>query len=322
MRLEEAIEKIDNLKIGNTSLLELHPNNQHARIYAKCEWENQFGSIKDRVAFAMIKDMLLQHPELLDPNKELSIIEYSGGNLALAIAEICFQINVSVHLVLPESISPALLSELRRLNACIHLSKAEEGFYGVIQLAKRLARGNKQFKLLYQHKNINNLLYHQEHTAQETRQQLINIPEEAIQAFGASIGTGASLIGTYLGLKRYYPNLKLFATSPKEMPYGTLQKPHSRKKFAGSGGIGFGLKQPFVSPYEKEIVNHFLVSLDECYQEMINFYHEHGIAIGTSSAANLLAAKKMAAQFNNKQAVVTIFPSKATSAECKELGLL
>ncbi|OGT30999.1 MAG: hypothetical protein A3E87_06190 [Gammaproteobacteria bacterium RIFCSPHIGHO2_12_FULL_35_23] len=322
MKLEAAFKRLDQFKIGNTQLMYLEPENLSAKVFAKCEWENEFGSIKDRVALAMLKACLKEHPELLMENTPFKIIEYSGGNLAISLAKMCSVLGVKLTVVLPGSVPKVLINDLENSGSEVILSVKEKGFLGAMLLAKKLARRDKYAIFLYQHKNKANIECHRDSTAQEITfklRQSFNYIKP--QAFVASIGTGASLIGIYEGLKHYYPNIMLYATSPEEMPYGTKQAPHARQKFAGSGGLGYGLRQYFVNPYEHEIKSFFNISLGECYKAALNFYHKTGVLIGSSSAANWIASKKIAQEYGPDLAVLTIFPSLATETEKVSIGI-
>lgn len=257
-----------------------------ARIFAKLEFQNPFRSVKDRVAIAMIDELFKK-----DPNFSKPILEYTGGNLGLALASICAEIDLPLKLVVSH-ISPAL-KELQSKGFCeIVLTNPELGFWNVMQTAEKIANENPNYEFLYQHKNEANLKVHENQTGPEIIQQLKKKNISACDAWVASIGTGGSLIGVYNHLSLFNPNLKLIAVSPKELPYGSLNPPNGLPKFAGSGGLGCGRKQSFVESLESKISAHYTFNLQETIEAGIHFYKSTGIQIGTSAAARLRRIKR------------------------------
>jgi cysteine synthase A len=131
----------------------------------------------------------------------------------------------------------------------------------------------------------------------------------------ASIGTGGTLIGVYEALSRVHPAVELHAVSPAELPYGSQEPPNGRRKFAGSGGLGCGRKQPFVEAREDRLAGHATFSLNETIREIWRFHEATGLRIGTSSAANLLVARAVARRLGPGSTVVTVFPSAASDED-------
>lgn len=323
MTLDKALSYMEQLKIGNTSLINVDHCDFSAKILAKCEWENEFGSIKDRVALAMLMACLKKHPELLRKNTPFKIIEYSGGNLAISLSKMCAAVGVNLTVVLPGGVQKPLTDTLVGNGAEVILSDQQQGFLGAILLAKKISRKDKYSVFLYQHRNKENIECHKKYTANEIIKTLdISFNRLKPKAFVASIGTGASLVGIYQGLKEKYPDIQLYATSPFEMPYATKMAPNEKKKFAGSGGLGYGLRQYFVNPYEDDIRGFYNISLDECYDAALDYYNKTGVLLGSSSSANLIAAKKIAEKFSADSAVLTVFPSLATKSEKTDMGIV
>lgn len=306
--------------VGNTELIEIPTDKNDARLFAKCEWQNRFGSIKDRPALAMLLREIELCPQLITC-EEMGIIEYSGGYLALALAKLCQHAKINLTLALPHNIEIDFQIKLKRLGAKVLLAPANTGFIGAIDLAKKLAYQNKNLRFLHQHQNTANLLAHQHGTADEIISQLANYGVSYADAFVASIGTGATLIGTSLGLRRFNRFLSVYATSPAEMPFGTQAAPNNMPKFSGSGGLGYGIKQYFVAQYEWLIKEHFTYTLEACYQQSKAFHDEmmRNEYIGTSAAANLMAAKAVAKQLGKGKVVVTVFPSLLNEAEIERV---
>ncbi|MHB1221041.1 MAG: pyridoxal-phosphate dependent enzyme [Gammaproteobacteria bacterium] len=307
-------------KIGNTDLKLVYSSSRKARVYAKCEWQNCFGSIKDRAALAMIKHAVKINPKLLAGEEKL--IEYSGGNLAISLAGICNHLGIDLTLVLPSGVPYSYQHSLEtNFRVRVITVDSKLGFLGVLNYAKKISKKNKRYHFLYQHNNKENINCHRITTAHEIILQAKDLSLSNIDAFVSSIGTGASLIGTYRGLLDNGCKPSLFSTMPFEMPYGTLKAPSGTKKFAGSGGLGYGIKQPLVKEYEHAIQHHFLYSIEQCYQQMLEYYEETGTIIGSSSAANLLAAKSIAGRLPSSCNILTLFPSLAIPEEIKLFGI-
>ncbi|RTL13149.1 MAG: pyridoxal-phosphate dependent enzyme [Neisseriaceae bacterium] len=296
--------------IGNTNMQVFKLDNGK-NLFAKLEWENLYGSVKDRAAIAMLRNVHELNSSAISSGK-YEILEYSGGNLGLSLAYMCFELGIKLNLVLLDTINQDILDLLEKLNVRVHLVDKNEGFLGVILRAKKLSRANPLFIFLYQHKNTSNIDVHYRFTGQEIVKQINKLSESTHFAFVANIGTGSTLIGNYLRLKESL-DIDLYATTPAEMPYGTTLKPYAIRKFAGSGGLGHGLKQYFVSPYDSDIVEHFNINIEQCYKAINIFQKKYKITIGTSSAANYLAA----IEISNKTGldVITIFPDKLPDYE-------
>lgn len=306
-------------KIGDTPLQLVYINKNGAKVYAKYEWYNLFGSIKDRAALAMLKDAVSRDNNLLC--RKNKILEYSGGNLAVSLAGICSRFGIRLTLVMPDGMPQSYLNLLKQYQFELIIVNSALGFLGVINRAKKIAKQDLTYHFLYQHKNNANLNCHRTTTAREIILQAQHSNLKSIDAFVASIGTGASLMGTYQGLIDNGHTPLLYASMPSEMPYGTFNIPSSVKKFAGSGGLGYGIRQPLVKSKDACIQHHFLYSIEQCYKQIIEFYEESGLIIGSSAAANLLAAKSITSQLSSHCNVITLFPSLATPEEIALFGI-
>ncbi|PWW40315.1 cysteine synthase A [Idiomarina loihiensis] len=301
-------------KIGNTPLIEVVTPPGYGKIFGKCESYNFGGTVKARVAFAMLWRLLSQTPA--EKVKDLTILEYSGGTLAKCLAKYCQELKIRLVLVLSEATAPSIINDLRTLNAEVHLTPRDQGFYGVIEQAKQMAKENPEWSFLYQHTNEANQFIHYSTTGEEIINQL---KSDRVDAWVASIGTGGTLTGVYQKLKQAFPAVKAYATTPAEMPYGTTCAPNSKNKFAGSGGLGFGAKQPFVAPLEAEIAGHLTFDYAATLDTMKQFYLDTGTKIGSSSAANLMAALQLAEQLGPQSVIVTVFPCSGFSEEWQNL---
>ncbi len=301
-------------KIGNTPLLRLLTPDDHACVYAKCEWFNEGGTVKARVAFAMLWKLLSEVPK--DKLADITILEYTGGTLGLCLAQYCHLLKINLVLVLSESTPPSMLKQLKKLNARVILVAKEKGFYGVMEEAKALSEQNPHWQFLYQHINEANPYIHYNTTGQEIYKQLNG---RKVDAWVASIGTGGTLNGVYHRLSEHFPDLKMYSTTPAEMPYGTPNPPNSLPKFSGSGGLGYSKKQPFVEPIDSQVTEHFTVPYEECIQIMAKFRRDTGKQIGSSSAANLKTAMNLAKEIGPEGVVVTVFPCAGNPEEWQRI---
>ncbi|AXG70223.1 cysteine synthase [Kordia sp. SMS9] len=293
--------------------LEVETPEDHARIIAKCEYNHPGETIKAKVALAMIWKLL---DNLEKPTNEITVLEYSGGGLSMALSKLCYLLGIKTVLVLMDKTPTSVLDVLRGNGAEIILTDAKKyGFYGVIEKARELKKEHPEWKFLYQHENRANYHFHYHVTGEEVLDQNY----ESIDAWVTSIGTGGTLIGVYDSLKRKYPQLQLYTNMPKEMPYAHDGPSNALPKFSGSGGLGCGKKQKFVEEREHEVVEHYLTSFEESQEEMIDFYAKTGTFIGSSSAANLFVAKKIAKKLGKDATVLTVFQSGALKEEKKKI---
>ena len=294
--------------VGNTPIIEIPQSNGSAKIFAKCEFVNPWGTIKDRIALAMIWRAL---GEGLDPKKH-RILEYSGGQLAVALAQVCASIGARATIVLSDAAPRSIISAVESCGAALDLVPAEKGFWGVMLRAMALNEEQSDFHFLYQHENAANPAMHRLGTATEL---LAQVPSRRIDAWVAAIGTGGTLAGVGSGLMDAMPGIALFGVTPAELSYGSDDPPNGTPKFAGSGGLGWGRKQTFVEQLEGKLVAHRSISYAAARAEMYRFLCETGLRIGSSAAANLLVAKDVAAQLGSGRIVATIFPSSGSTEE-------
>lgn len=308
-----ALEKFA-MRLGDTPLSEVPSANGGAKVFAKFEWQNPTRTIKDRAAFAM----LYRYLETCPP-QEKTLLEYSGGSLGIALSAMCNELRIPLRLVLPSFFDKKKAAELEREGTLIEWVDKELGFWAVIEKAKKLAQ-DPRHHFLYQHENSANLWIHEVTTGQEIQDQIESLTgQNQIAAWVASIGTGATLMGVYHTLKSVSPSLKLYATTPSELPYGAQQPANGLPKFAGSGGLGDGRKQPLVAPEENLIQAHYTYSYEECLKATKKFHQFTGLWIGSSAAANWLAASKIAENLKPEEIVVTVFPSLASPFEIERL---
>ena len=198
--------------IGNTPVVDvsqLSPN-PNVRILAKLESQNPAGSVKDRIAKAMIDDA--EADGTLTPGA--TILEPSSGNTGIALAMICQQRGYHLKIVLPENVSPERRQLLQVWGAEIIDSPGPQGSNGAVRLAQELAMDHPEWVFLYQYGNNANPTAHFDTTGPEI---LADVPE--ITHFVAGLGTSGTLMGVGTYLKEQKPDVKVMAVEP---PSGEL----------------------------------------------------------------------------------------------------
>jgi len=264
--------------IGNTPIVEvsnLSPN-PGVRILAKMEMQNPAGSVKDRIAKAMILDA--ESDGTLTPGK--TIIEPSSGNTGIALAMIARLRGYPIKIVLPENVSIERRQLLEIYGAEIILSPGAEGSNGAVLRAQELADEHPEWAFLYQYANDANPRAHYEGTGPEI---LRDVPE--ITHFVAGLGTSGTLMGVGRYLKEQKPSVKVFAVEP---PIGerveglrSLDEGYIPPVFDKWGGLDLLDGKRIVRPRESIEWTRRLVA--EC-----------GIFAGISSGAALAGAARVA----------------------------
>ncbi|MFC9997181.1 pyridoxal-phosphate dependent enzyme [Nocardia sp. NPDC127526] len=286
-------------RLGDTPLVEVPGPPGGARIMAKYEFTNPFGSVKDRTAFALVCRAIATHtgPE------PLRLLDASAGNMARALAGIGELAGIPMRLVVPAVIPPSLLTAIEKTGAEVELADAAGGLLGMIKVCEGIAARDPGLTPLVQHRNMANIAAHEFGTGAEILQQL---GEDRPAAWVGAIGTGGTLAGVYRALRGRSPELLVAGVTPSEMPYGTERAPHSEPRFAGAGGFGNGLRQPFIDTQLPGAAHHH-VPYAEALHGMLEYRRQTGTSIGASAAAAWLSAKKVAAQLDPDQIVVTLF---------------
>ena len=241
------------------------------------------------------------------------MLEYSGGNLAAALSKLGHELGIETRFVLSSFAPPSLLAMLAERGSRVELVDKSLGFYAVIQHALALAAAEPEWTLLYQHRNAVNVQFHQDTTGAEILRQL---GWRRPDAWVASIGTGGTLIGVSRALRAANPALRTVGATPAELPYGSFEPPNGLPKYAGSGGMGHGICQPFVRA-DEEHVEHRSLSFDDAIRGMAEFRALTGLKIGSSASANWQIARHVARELSPDQTVVTVFPDAGTPEEWK-----
>ncbi len=274
--------------IGRTPIIKLNKLSQKfgANIFGKCEFMNPNGSIKDRIAMAMVIDGIEQGT--ITPNT--TIIEATSGNTGVGLAGVCASLGLRLIIVMPSSMSIERRKIMAALGAKIELTTPEKGMKGALERAEELRNTYKNSLTLHQFKNMANVKIHKESTAKEI---LESFQGTAIDIFVAGVGTGGSLTGVGVVLKEQYPNIHIVAVEPTNSPVlsGGMPSPHKIQ------GIGAGFIPPIL---DTNIYNEIIqINNDEAFNMARLIASKEGLLVGVSSGANVYAAKILAKKYPN-----------------------
>ena len=195
--------------IGNTPLVELKRLSPKpgVRVWAKLESHNPTGSVKDRVARALIEDA--EEKGAIDPGH--TILEPTSGNTGISLAMICRRKGYPLKVVMPENVTPERTQLLHMYGAEIVYSEAAKGSNGAVEKALEMAEADASYYMPYQYGNPANPLAHYNGTAPEILEEL-----DEVAAFVAGLGTGGTLMGNGRRLKEERPDVKIVAAEPMQ----------------------------------------------------------------------------------------------------------
>ena len=265
--------------IGNTPHVQIHRLfGPSAKVWMKLERANPGGSIKDRIALAMIEDA--EQRGILSPDSV--IIEPTSGNTGIGLAMVAAVKGYRLILVMPESFSLERRRVLKAYGAVLELTPREKGMRGAIDRATELAAATPNSWIPQQFENPANVEAHFRITAAEI---LRDFPD-GVDYIITGVGTGGHITGCAEFLKPKFPKLKVFAVEPTLSPVisGGTHSPHPLQ------GIGAGF---IPKNLHKEILTGVIqVSKEEAYEFAIRCAKEEGIFVGVSSGAALAAVAK------------------------------
>jgi cysteine synthase B len=270
--------------IGNTPMVELRRLAPHpgVRLFAKLEGNNPTGSVKDRVARAMIEAAIANGS--LSPGQ--TILEPSSGNTGISLAMIGARLGHPVRIVMPDNTTPEREQLLRLFGAEIVFSPGAEGSNGAIRLAQSLADADGSLFMPYQYGNQANPRVHEETTGPEILEQ---VPD--VDVFVAGLGTGGTLTGVGRCLKRAKPDARVVAAEP--MPGEQVQGLRS-------------LEDGFVPPVLDTAVldDRILVTNRDAVIGLRRLLRDEGIFAGLSCGAALAVAVRVAQDMASGSVVV------------------
>ncbi len=277
--------------IGNTPLIRL----KEESIYTKAEFLNPGGSIKDRVALAMIegaeRDGLLK--------KGATIMEPTSGNTGIGIALVGSLKGYDVKIVMPENMSVERKKLIRSLGAELILTPAIESLNGSVAYVENAQKKDNSIYVLHQFCNPDNAKVHFEETAHELWRQMTG----NIDCFVAGVGSGGTLQGVGKYLKEHKPDAKIVAVEPKNVSALLGHEPGLHQ----IQGIGDGFVPDIL---DVSLVDDVIEVTDEqAIETTRNLGTNYGLLVGISSGANVWAARQLAIKFRGN--IATILPDRA-----------
>lgn len=286
--------------IGNTPLLRLNRYSkkadvQEATLLAKLEYFNPAGSVKDRIALAMIEDA--EKSGKLTPGA--TIIEPTSGNTGIGLAMVATAKGYRAILTLPETMSVERRTMLRAYGAELVLTEGAKGMKGAIEKAEELKNEIPGAVILGQFKNPANPAAHRATTGPEIWEQT----DGKVDIFVSGVGTGGTVTGVGAYLKEQNPNVRVVAVEPATSPVLTKGTAGAHK----IQGIGAGFVPDTLdtSVYDEVIA----IENDDAFAEGKRFALAEGVLVGISSGAALKAAVMLAKRPENKgKNIVVLLP--------------
>lgn len=280
--------------IGKTPLIQIDRFKKacevNNKIFAKVEFFNPGGSVKDRVGLKLIEQAY--EDQLI--NKKTTIIEPTSGNTGIGLAIACAIYGNELILTMPETMSLERQKLLKAYGAKIVLTAGEKGMQGSVDKANELANKIENSYIPGQFVNPSNPLAHEETTALE----IIDDFDDNIDYFVAGIGTGGTITGIARILKKKYPDIKIVGIEPKDSPLITKGK-------AGSHDLQ-GIGANFIPKIlDLDLVDEVItVSTDDAYEAARILAKKEGLLVGITAGAALHGATKITDK--NKNIVVLL----------------
>jgi cysteine synthase A len=277
--------------IGNTPLIRLRGE----RIYAKAEFLNPGGSIKDRIALAMIEGA--ERNGRLKPG--CIICEPTSGNTGIGVALVGRLKGYQVRIVMPEGMSEERKKIIRALGAELILTPDEESIDGAVRRVREMAAADPRVFVPQQFENPDNPRVHYEKTAVELWRQIGG----EVCCFVAGVGSGGTLQGVGTFLKERKPDVRIVAVEPKDRSALLGHEPGLHQiQGIGDGFIPAVLDVSLVD----EVIE---VTDDDAISTAREMGRGHGLLVGTSSGANIWAARQLAKHVTGN--VATVLPDRA-----------
>jgi len=284
--------------IGSTPLVRLNRINKEidAEIFAKLEFFNPLGSVKDRIAASMIEAAEVEG--LIDP--QTLIVEPTSGNTGISLAFICAAKNLPLCLTMPDSMSIERRKLLAHLGADLVLTPGAEGMKGAIDKAQEIVESEKKALMPNQFKNPANPRIHRETTAEEIWRDT----EGKVDILVSGVGTGGTITGVAQVLKPRKPSFQAVAVEPAASPVlsGGAKGPHKIQGI-GAGFVPEVLDQSMID----DIVT---VTNEDAFETARQAAKLEGILCGISSGAALWAALNVAERPESAgKTIVVVLPS-------------
>jgi len=278
--------------VGNTPLLPLRKLSRklsaRVKVFAKAEWFNPGGSVKDRPALNIIRTALANG----DLGNGKRLLDSTSGNMGISYATFGAVLGIPVTLAVPASASPERFAILHALGAELILTDPSEGSDGAILIARQLAAEKPEFYwYANQYNNDANWQAHYKSTGPEILCQT----DERVTHFVAGLGTSGTLIGTGKYLREQLPHVKIIAFQPDAAFHGLEGLKHMPT------AIQPGIYDPTFADETRE------VRTEDAHEMVLRLAREEGLFVGISSGAAALAALRVAEELD-EGVVVTLFP--------------
>ncbi len=282
--------------IGNTPIMSLKKMTG-LNIYAKAEFLNPGGSIKDRVAQFMIGEAERQGK--LKPG--MTIVEPTSGNTGIGLALVGVQKGYKVVIVMPENMSEERKKIIAVLGAELVLTPAEKNIAGAVEEAEKRARADSSIYVPQQFENPDNPEIHYRTTAREIWDQL----DGQVDMFVSGLGSGGTLCGVGRFLKEKNPDILIVAVEPKNVSALLGHEPGLHK----IQGIGDGFVPPVL---DTSLVDEVIeVTDDDAVQTARGLAKMQGLLVGTSSGANVWASIQAANKYGKDKTIATVLADRA-----------
>jgi cysteine synthase A len=282
--------------IGGTPLVRLRrlPRPGSATVLVKLESANPGGSVKDRIALAMVEDA--ERRGLLEPGATL--VEPTSGNTGIGLAMVAAVKGYRLILTMPEDMSEERRRLLARFGAEIHLTPAIEGMTGAVHAAQELCRAHPRYVMPQQFQNPANPEAHRRTTALE----ILEGTGGRLDAFVAGVGTGGTITGVGEVLREKVSGVRIVAVEPAKSPV------LAGGKFGVHGIQGIGAS--FVpGVFNRAVVDEIVPVRDEdALATALRLTREEGLLVGVSAGANVWAALGVADRLGADRLVVTVLP--------------
>jgi len=280
--------------VGGTPLTRLNrlPKAGGAVVLAKMESLNPGGSVKDRIAVAMVEDA--ERRGILKTGSTL--VEPTSGNTGIGLAMVCAVRGYRLILAMPDDMSVERQRLLSRYGAEIHLTPAIEGMSGAVFAAQEMCKEHPEYFMPMQFENKANPEIHRRTTALE----ILEATEERVHVFVAGIGTGGTITGVGEVLKERIPGVRIVGVEPARSPVlsGGRSRPH------GIQGIGASFVPGVLN---RSVLDEVIQVRDEdATATARRLAREEGLLVGISSGANVWAACQVASAMPSDRIVVTV----------------
>ena len=281
--------------IGSTPIVSLEPSTG-MKIFAKAEFLNPGGSIKDRVA----KNMIEQAEKKGALRKGMTIVEPTSGNTGIGLALCGVRMGYKVIIVMPENMSEERKKIIRALGAELVLTPAEESLDGAVNEVMRIASQSDEYFVPQQFENPDNPKIHYLTTGPEIYSQL----DGRVDIFVSGLGSGGTLQGITEFLKEKNPNLIAAAVEPKNASALLGDEPGLHQ----IQGIGDGF---IPSVLDTSLIDEVVtVTDDDAIGTTRMLARKQGLMCGTSSGANIWACMQMAEKYGKDKIIATVLPDR------------